>query len=492
MFWISYKDLLRKYQSFDRTRLFGTDWNITQQWTTVNVPWTADYNDTKFNITLAKKGPVVIVLSQVSTIPLASAARLTLIKLDDRYFKGLEGQYIFHLHFRLEKEGESDCIVRSHGNYFMRRSVSTDIELEPGTYSVLMKITAKRWAIPDQPMPEQVIRERCTQRHDKLIQIGLAYDLAHAKGRIKETEREKGLRKQQEERKKAADRVRQRKEVREHKFKIWQIQQRQKARDNRHAQRRMERRRKKAEIEKATHPKGEGPLKALAADELRAMDEDPAAEQQNASIGEEPAPIPYGGIETEQTEPETPTPPSPPTGTEPIHSTGTAEPKLIQEAEIDDVDATAENTTAGEDRFQKFHTALLLVDDHDSNNPSIVEDPSPDHHRDYTDYDSDSSFNSSIDSLLDFPSSPSIAPADSTVAEIFADDDESTDEEDVEFANDPWNAVCVIGLRVYSKDPQACVEVIRPKMDGEYGEAPLDVDDISKGASGEKVEEASG
>ena len=68
MFWISYKDLLRKYQSFDRTRLFGADWNITQQWTTVNVPWTADYNDTKFSITLTKKGPVVIVLSQVGTV----------------------------------------------------------------------------------------------------------------------------------------------------------------------------------------------------------------------------------------------------------------------------------------------------------------------------------------------------------------------------------------------------------------------------------------
>lgn len=415
-----------------------------------------------------------------------------MIKLDYRYFQGLEGQYIFQLHFRLEKEGESDYIVRSHGNYFMRRSVSTDIELEPGTYSVLMKITAKRWAIPDRPMPEQVIRERCIQRHDKLIQIGLAYDLAHAKGQIKETEREKVLRKQQEERKKAADRVKQRKELRERKFKVWQIQQRQKARDNRHAQRRTERRRKKAEIEKAAHPEGEGPLKAPATDELGVTDEDPAAEQQIARIEEESAPIPNCGTETEQTEPETPTPPSPTTGTEPTHQAGTAETKPIQEAKIDDIQAIAKNTTAEGDLSQKLDTALLLVDDQDSNTPSIVGDPSSHHHRDYTDYDSDSSFNSSIDSLLDFPSSPSIAPADSTVAVIFAEDDESTDDQDAEFANDPWNAVCVIGLRVYSKDPQACVEVIRPKMDGEYGEAPLDVDDISKGVSGEKVEEASG
>lgn len=67
MFWISYKDLLRKYQSFDRTRLFGPEWHITQQWTALEVPWSADYNDTKFNITLTKKSPVVIVLSQVRT-----------------------------------------------------------------------------------------------------------------------------------------------------------------------------------------------------------------------------------------------------------------------------------------------------------------------------------------------------------------------------------------------------------------------------------------
>ena len=66
IFWISYEDLLRRYQSFDRTRLFGPEWTVTQQWTTVNVPWTADYNDTKFTITVSKDGPIVIVLSQVS------------------------------------------------------------------------------------------------------------------------------------------------------------------------------------------------------------------------------------------------------------------------------------------------------------------------------------------------------------------------------------------------------------------------------------------
>ena len=65
VFWISYKDLLRHYQHFDRTRLFGPEWNVTQQWTSVNVPWSVDYLDTKFKFTLAKQTDVVIVLSQV-------------------------------------------------------------------------------------------------------------------------------------------------------------------------------------------------------------------------------------------------------------------------------------------------------------------------------------------------------------------------------------------------------------------------------------------
>ena len=69
VFWISYKDLLRKYQFFDRTRLFGDDWKVTQQWTTLDVPWSADYNDTKFSFTITKNTPIVIVLSQVMLLP---------------------------------------------------------------------------------------------------------------------------------------------------------------------------------------------------------------------------------------------------------------------------------------------------------------------------------------------------------------------------------------------------------------------------------------
>lgn len=63
---MSYEDLLRKYQTFDRTRLFDDEWKVTQQWTTLTVPWTADYHKTKFSFKIEKKSQVVLVLSQVN------------------------------------------------------------------------------------------------------------------------------------------------------------------------------------------------------------------------------------------------------------------------------------------------------------------------------------------------------------------------------------------------------------------------------------------
>jgi C1A family cysteine protease len=64
-FWMSYEDLLRKYQTFDRTRLFVDDWKVTQQWTSFTVSWTSDYHSTKFSFTVEKETSVVLVLSQV-------------------------------------------------------------------------------------------------------------------------------------------------------------------------------------------------------------------------------------------------------------------------------------------------------------------------------------------------------------------------------------------------------------------------------------------
>ncbi|KIY01600.1 uncharacterized protein Z520_03152 [Fonsecaea multimorphosa CBS 102226] len=209
IFWISYDDLLKKYQHFDRTRIFGPEWNVTQCWTSVNVSWSAEYHSTKFSLTLEEKAPVVIVLAQ----------------LDDTYFSGLEGGYGFDLQFRLEsdnKEDENDYIVRSNGNYAMARSVSTDIELEAGTYSVLMKITATRNT--DREHVEDVLPVYAATRREKLIQMGLSYDLAHAKGVIVETEAERKERKKREKIRRAQEKEKMKQKAKAQAKKHWERQ----------------------------------------------------------------------------------------------------------------------------------------------------------------------------------------------------------------------------------------------------------------------------
>ncbi|KAL0942135.1 calpain-like protein [Colletotrichum truncatum] len=188
-FWISYQDLLKKYSIFDVTRLFGADWKVTSIWTTLSVPWTLDYHDTHFAFTLSRPGPIVLVLAQ----------------LDDRYFRGLEGQYRFDLQFRVHKAGQEDYVVRSQASYRMNRSVNVELELEAGMYEVLVRLDAVR---NDHILPvEQVVRNNAKSRREKLIRIGLAYDLAHSKGKVIESPEEKAARetheKQEREKKRA-------------------------------------------------------------------------------------------------------------------------------------------------------------------------------------------------------------------------------------------------------------------------------------------------
>ena len=170
IFWIRFEDLLRKYDVIWRTRLFDSDWKITQQWTTVAVPWGEQFQDSKFEIVIEKDAPTVIVLSQ----------------LDDRYFRGLTGPYGFQLSFRVHKAGEEDYITRTYGERNGKRSTSVELDLEAGTYEIRLKISAWRF---DAPKIEDVLKFNWLSRPEKLERIGLAYDLAHAKGQLSEPER---------------------------------------------------------------------------------------------------------------------------------------------------------------------------------------------------------------------------------------------------------------------------------------------------------------
>jgi hypothetical protein len=108
-------------------------------------------------------------------------------QLDTRYFLGLEGQYTFKLHFILRQQTsfpssssrESEVFVRVGAFANSQRAVSCEVELKPGTYDVLPKITGIRNR--RKPRVEEVIQKYANRRPQKLREIGLNFDLAHRK-----------------------------------------------------------------------------------------------------------------------------------------------------------------------------------------------------------------------------------------------------------------------------------------------------------------------
>ena len=130
------------------------------------------YHDTYFSVKVASPGRVVIVVTQ----------------LDDRYFRGLQGQYGFRLSFRVHRAGHEDYLVRSQLHQRLRRSVSVELDLEEGQYDARVKLDAYR--NHQYLRVEEVIRNNATNNRDKLTSIGLSYDLAHRKGRMVKTAEE--------------------------------------------------------------------------------------------------------------------------------------------------------------------------------------------------------------------------------------------------------------------------------------------------------------
>jgi Calpain family cysteine protease len=169
IFWISYEDLLRNYHCLHRTRIFDASWTVAQSWTNFTVPLlTSDTYESTFKVTLSKAATTAIVLSQ----------------LDERYFRGLEGQYDFGLSFRLHKLNDDDYLYRCHHRYFSDRSVNLEVDLEAGVYEVRLQITGDR--CPERPKIEDVVRINWKDSRKKLLQICRSYDLAHAKVAVPE------------------------------------------------------------------------------------------------------------------------------------------------------------------------------------------------------------------------------------------------------------------------------------------------------------------
>ncbi|KAF1814754.1 cysteine proteinase, partial [Eremomyces bilateralis CBS 781.70] len=164
IFWISYEDLLKRFRAIERTRIFGKEWHVTQKWTSVSVSWMTGFLKTKYEITIEEAGPVVIVLSRP----------------DSRYYKSLGGQYKFGLQFILKNVDSQEQLVHVRTVDDEFRSVSVELQLEPGTYEVIPCIAAAK--VSDYMAVEDVVRKYAGKNPSKLRQLGINHDVAYAKG----------------------------------------------------------------------------------------------------------------------------------------------------------------------------------------------------------------------------------------------------------------------------------------------------------------------
>lgn len=367
---------------------------------------------------------------------------MVLAQLDDRYFRGLEGQYRLELAFRLHKAGQEDYLVRSQAPYRMRRSVNVELELEGGEYDVRVKVTAVRL---EKYLPiETVIRDNAKTHREKLTRIGLAYDLAHGKGTVAETEDERAARE-------AYEKQAEEKERRDVKKKILE------SREEAHYL--------------ATKKYRRDQMKRL-----REAQKEMAKESRNGRNGEAvPEVVSERG----------PTDLSRATNGSKHVDTGMTEEALK-------ADEGAYDTHLGNDNGQTDHLASYI-----QTNPDYHGTP---HESEWRSEDtlsdpeslselSERELNIHIQSYRSQPSTnPAEPPADKS------DPDE--------FEKNPWNAVAVVGLRIYYKVAEqdrnteiVRIKVVRPNpyIDADDGDAKqdskknkgrgLDVDDAAKDAT---------
>lgn len=512
IFWISYKDFLKFYPEIDRIRLIGPEWTVTQQWTAVSVPWTADYLDTSFSLEVTKAGPVVLILSQP----------------DDRYFQGLTGRFTFDLHFRLYMDGEATYLLRSMAKSGSSRSCSAELDLEPGKYTILVKVTADRY--DSGRTAEEVIRDFREARRDKLLAVGKSFDAIHEKGRLREMEETEALNERKEakederkaNREERAEHKRERARKRARDLRLRTEEKRKneirkglvrEAREKRKAEmlakkkeaeykRKVENEEKKREEAEKSKTEAETSKAEAEKPENAGAKEDETVNAKADSEKKEEGQTTAGASEAEHvstTEPATlvvpekvgddksvtsapgqPTPGQPtPEATPEPSADGKEDESPIKEsptAEIKDekkVDAQVEKKEVAIAPEKKDDSTQTPANDKKDHTAGPLIEPSTTHEVKEEPIDND-------DALSEVPSCESESEDDpisecSSVADsdfswdsaidgpdtVLSDDSYDSGDEDDMFKEDPWNAKCVIGLRVCSLDPFAAVEVVR-------------------------------
>lgn len=292
--------------------------------------------------------------------------------------------------------------------------------LEAGQYSVMVKIIATRYE--SLPTPEDIVIRNCKTRPKKLQAIGRSYDIAHAKGGLKESglEREERLRKQRREKRKV--------KAREAFEQYRQFRKKEKLRKMR----------MKAKDKSSVEEQGKG--------DLTIRVNMPGTPQKHKAKGYKVT------IETVDNDKQVGNSIRVP---DDGHVTN---PKSKTQIESSPQDAKTSNDnkvhteTTHEEETGKPPPAELTLDDISDDGLSWSSD---------IDAPPDSDSEESDESDSDGDSSGKPPPS------IRVDKEKTASKDDKESSSKgPWNAVCVFGLRVYAKEAQAEIEVLRESNEG--------------------------
>ena len=415
----------------------------------------------------------------------------------------------------------------------MNRSVTTELDLEAGEYLVMIKITASR--DKSKTRVEDVVKKTCQTRPEKLMAVGLSYDLAHAKGHLKDSELARKSHLQRERRDKRRLKAKKVFEVqrtmnKKEKLRRLRCEAKEKAKKgpdsygdqdtdagieisikmgdstlkstksqgsedavggNRVLTQEGTTTQLKITVEtsdKAESPKSgdqatsgeiEKPAEGKDKQAPEGSNDEDESKGKTDDTDAKGVPPTESGLGSEKADSVSATAVTPATSAESsavMQGSGNAEgqpivgsnEKAITGGSLPDTEAItgteekAEQSNVVETDTQLQILTLDTISDDGLSWNSDIDAPS----------DSPSSNSSDSDTDTESPAPPPSLPSDPP-----ADDDDDP-------ANDPWNAVCVFGLRVYSKGSEAEIEVVK-KEDGEdtVQSKKLDVDDQAADAT---------
>jgi hypothetical protein len=336
------------------------------------------------------------------------------------------------LHFVLQEQNceNGDHIVRARGAWFGNRSISAEVDLEAGIYEVLPKIEASRDA--DAIDVQDVVVKLAERNPQKLRQIGLNYDIANAKPFYELTDAQWKI--QEQKKKKDAAEKKQKRDEEDAKekedFEAWK---------------------KEEKAEYAAWKKE----RTRNAKNLPQKHVNKVLEETKKNKYEDEHTPALANADAVETKKDT-TSPSTMAEETPDKRGEASEPKAtnaiaISEAKSDDKASEDEGITQKTPEnslptVTDVHIApLSMIDGPESFRPMYGQRP----------YDV-------YNNVPRPPLQQQARPA-------------------VDNTPKPWNAVCVLGLRVYSQDPKVSIKLIKPK-DVEEG-AILDVDGTAAGAT---------